>query len=91
MFEQRYQSLIMAAIEHRKKFPQEKMNAKLLSAHEFTKDETIQHMKKHPYLYDIEFDKMFKNEKDRGKMPSIEEEIPRLNVPYFYREDEFDT
>ena len=61
-----------------------------MSVYDLTKDETIQHLKKHPVLYEIEFDARFKDEKDRGKIPSIEEEIPRLNIPYFYREDEFD-
>ena len=51
LFEQAHQSLILAAIEHRKKFPQEKVNAKLIYAHNFTSEETIQHIKKHPVLY----------------------------------------
>ena len=44
-----------------------------MSAFELTKDETIQHIKKHSILFEIEFDVRFKDEKDRNKMPSIEE------------------
>ena len=51
MFGQAHQSLILASIEHRKKFPQEKLNAKLIYAHEFTKEETIQHLQKHSLLH----------------------------------------
>ena len=90
LFEQANQSLILASIEHRKKFPQEKINAKLIPAFELTRDETIQHIRKHPLLYEIEFDGRFKDQKDHGKMPSIEEELPRMNINYFYREDDFD-
>ena len=61
-----------------------------MSAFELTKDETIQHLKKHPILFDIEFDVRFKDEKDKNVMPSIEEEMPKFNLPYFYREDDFD-
>ena len=48
------------------------MNAKLIPAFELTKDETIQHLKKHQQLYDIGFDANFREEKDKGKMPVVE-------------------
>jgi hypothetical protein len=32
------QSSVMAAIDHKRKFPQERINARLLLAHEFTRE-----------------------------------------------------
>lgn len=37
LFDQSHQSLILAAIEHRKKYPHERLNAPLTYAHEFSK------------------------------------------------------
>lgn len=87
MFAQSYQSLILAAIEHRKKYPQERLNPQMQFAHDFTKEETVSHLSKHPVLCEMEIDANFIDEKkDKGKMKEAEEYVQTLNIGYFYRE-----
>lgn len=39
----------------------------------------------------MEFDKNFRDDKDRGQVKEVEEKVPVLDIPYFYREDEFES
>lgn len=63
LFTQSQQSLILAAIEHRKKYPHERLNPQLQFAHDFTKEETVHHLSKNPVLCEMELDANFKDEK----------------------------
>jgi hypothetical protein len=53
LFPTSQQSLVMAAIEHHRKYPQERINSKLIFAHELSKEEIIAHLKKHPVLCEV--------------------------------------
>lgn len=90
LFSQSHQSLILAAIERRKKYPQERLNSQLKYAHDLTKEETISYLSKHPVLCEMEFDPNFKDLKDKAS--KVEEElVPLIDIPYFYKEDDFDV
>lgn len=49
------QSSVMAAIEHRRKYPQERINARLLFSHEFSPEEIVAHLQRHPVLCEVDF------------------------------------
>ena len=91
LFQTSQHSLVMAAIEHHRKYPQERINSKLIYSHELSKEEVVEHLKKHPVLAEVEFDHSFTESKVKGSLRNIPKEAPKLALQYFHREEEFDA
>lgn len=91
LFQPGQHSLVMAAIEHHRKYPQERINSKLIYAHELAKEEVVEHLKRHPVLGEVEFDHSFAESKVKGSLRNIPKETPTIALQYFHREEEFDA
>lgn len=81
-----FQSLLMASLEHHRKYPQERINSKLIYSFEFTKEEIISHLRKHPVLSEIDFHEKFKEEKVKDSL-RVAKRLPSVNIEYFYKEE----
>jgi hypothetical protein len=81
------QSAVMAAIEHRRKYPQERINARLLFAHEFSREEVEAHLQKHPVLCELQFESQFREEKLKESLRPPAKQAAQLRLEYFYREE----
>jgi hypothetical protein len=80
----------MAAIEHHRKYPQERINARLLFAHDLSREEVVAHLQRHPVLCEVDFEEGFRHEKVKESLRPPTKQQPRLLLEYFYREEEFD-
>lgn len=90
LFQTGQHSLVMAAIEHHRKYPQERINSKLIYSHELSREEVVEHLKRHPVLGEVEFDRSFTEDRVKGSLRNMPREMPKLAIQYFHREEEFD-
>jgi hypothetical protein len=78
-------SLLMAASDHHRKYPQECINSKLICSFKFTQGEIISHLRKHSVLCEIDFHEKLKENNVKDSL-MVTKRSPKEHLDYFYKD-----